>query len=103
MDDPMRMVFDKDNLEYILRVHCRLRKSEIVKMSMIDALRWAYRATSDLLINRADTYLRPLAEMMPPLVQRYQLKGVYSSSIPSLIKHSTAPMRMNFKFPKDWI
>ena len=109
--DPYKIIFDPENLEYILRVHCGFTTSDLKNMSWHKGMRFALRAMHDLVLTRPDTYLSPLAEALPNIIQDTQdrsdemiqslKKDLRSTSSLSRMKSKAHPYK--FQFPQTWV
>lgn len=88
---------DPENLEYLLRVHGGFSMREIMKMTVIKAIRFGRRILFDLYINRPDTYLVPLMEAIPEIIAETQ------AQINQTTYSYQKGTRQSFKFPQTWV
>lgn len=102
--DYNKHIYDPENLEYILEVHCGLSTERIEQMSLAKGLRYAKRRVIDSIMTRPDTYLRPLAEQMPTLMndlEKNRIDSLSSMGKTNIHKKHVYNFKFN-QFPKNW-
>jgi len=103
--DDNKIKYDPHNLRYMLRIYGRLSPPEIDEMHLPEAIEYCERLLLDRKMMRPDTYLRPLAEQMPQMIEQIQLQQMQMiAEMQSTTRRPYKKQHMTkVSFPQDWV